>query len=75
MAVNRLIDSQISLFWIDFFGDAKTSSSICANPIKSCSTSSAAISIIFIFPAILILFFTSKFVSGESGATSGFGKI
>ena len=35
----------------------------------------AAISIIFIFPAILILFFTSKFVSGESGATSGFGKI
>ena len=35
----------------------------------------AAISIIFIFPAILILFFTSKFVSGESSATSGFGKI
>ncbi|MBE28598.1 hypothetical protein CL646_00780 [bacterium] len=35
----------------------------------------AAISIVFIFPAIVILFFTSKFVSGDSAATSGFGKL
>ena len=35
----------------------------------------AAISIIFILPAILILMFTAKFVSGESAATQGFGKI
>ena len=35
----------------------------------------AAISIIFIFPAILILMFTAKFVSGDSAATQGFGKI
>ena len=35
----------------------------------------AAISIIFIFPAILILLFTSKFVSGDSSATSGFGRL
>ena len=35
----------------------------------------AAISIVFIFPAIVILFFTSKFVSGDSSATSGFGKL
>jgi len=35
----------------------------------------AAISLVFIFPAIVILFFTSKFVSGNSSATSGFGKI
>ena len=35
----------------------------------------AAISIVFIFPAIIILLFTSKFVSGDSAATSGFGKL
>ena len=35
----------------------------------------AAISIVFIFPAIVILFFTSKFVSGDSSAASGFGKL
>ena len=35
----------------------------------------AAISIVFIFPAIVILFFTSKFISGDSAATSGFGKL
>ena len=35
----------------------------------------AAISIVFIFPAIIILIFTSKFISGDSAATSGFGKI
>ena len=35
----------------------------------------AAISIIFILPAILILMFTAKFVSGDSAATQGFGKI
>ena len=35
----------------------------------------AAISIVFIFPAIVLLFFTSKFVSGNSSATSGFGKL
>ena len=34
-----------------------------------------AISIIFILPAILILMFTAKFVSGDSAATQGFGKI
>ena len=45
IAVKRLIDSQSNLFLIDFFGDAKISSSICANPMKSCSTSSAATSI------------------------------
>ena len=51
-------------------------------PLLLFSTSSSgnpplttAISIVFIFPAIVILFFTSKVVSGDSSATSGFGKL
>ena len=46
IAVIRLIESHNNLFSIDFRGDAKISSSIWAKPLKSCSTSSAAISIL-----------------------------
>ena len=34
-AVKRLIESQKILFFIDFLGDEKTSSSICASALKS----------------------------------------
>lgn len=35
----------------------------------------AAISLVFIAPAVLILILTSRFLSGRSGAIGGFGKI
>jgi putative spermidine/putrescine transport system permease protein len=35
----------------------------------------SALSIIFLLPAIIILFFTSKFLSGKSSGMGGFGKI
>ena len=35
----------------------------------------AALSIVFIFPTILILFFASKFVTGDSSAKYGLGKL
>ena len=35
----------------------------------------AAISIVFIFPGVVFLFFNSKFVSGDSSETSRFGKL
>jgi len=35
----------------------------------------SALSIIFLLPAILILFFTSKFLSGKSSGLGGFGNI
>ena len=44
-AVSKLIESHKTLFFIDFLGEAKISSSIWANPMKSCSTSSTATSI------------------------------
>jgi putative spermidine/putrescine transport system permease protein len=35
----------------------------------------AAMSLVFVLPAVLILIFTSRFLSGQSGAVGGFGKI
>ncbi|MFZ2914720.1 MAG: ABC transporter permease subunit, partial [Rectinemataceae bacterium] len=39
------------------------------------NTLTSALSIIFLLPAILILFFTSKFLSGKSSGMGGFGNI
>ena len=35
----------------------------------------AAISLVFIAPAILILLVTSRYLSGESSAAGGFGRV
>jgi len=35
----------------------------------------AALCIVFLAPAVLILLFTSRYLSGESGAMGGFGRL